>query len=110
VATGRAETSISGLVLTAGTATSEPVLRVAKRRIGARLGSAATAGEGAQKLLCAYLAMAVLAGPAANTLLGRLVAGWRGRARVLSVWAVVEGRQAWAGKSCGCASQPGACC
>ena len=42
---------------------------MAKRRIGARLGSAATAGEGMQNLLCAYLAMAVFAGLAANTLL-----------------------------------------
>jgi hypothetical protein len=37
------------------------------RRIGARLGSSATAGEGTQNLLCAYLAMAVFAGLAANT-------------------------------------------
>jgi divalent metal cation (Fe/Co/Zn/Cd) transporter len=42
----RAETSIAGLVLTAGTAIFEPALGVAKRRIGARLGSAATAGDG----------------------------------------------------------------
>ena len=43
---------------------------MAKRRIGARLGSPATAGEGTQNLLCAYLAMAVFAGLAANTLWG----------------------------------------
>jgi len=44
LATGdRAETSIAGLVLTAGTAVFEPALGVAKRRTGARLGSAATA-------------------------------------------------------------------
>lgn len=65
----RAETSIIGLVLTAGTAILEPGLGIAKRRIGARLGSAATAGEGTQNLLCAYLAIAVFAG---------LLAGWRG--------------------------------
>jgi hypothetical protein len=70
VAGDRAETSIARLVLTAGTAIFEPALGVAKRRIGARLGSAATAGEGTQNLLCAYLAMAVFAGLAANTLLG----------------------------------------
>ena len=64
----RAETSIIGLVLTAGTAVFEPALGVAKRRIGARLGSSATAGEGTQNLLCAYLAIAVFAGLAANTL------------------------------------------
>ena len=47
-----------------------PALGVAKRRLGARLDSAATAGEGTQNLLCAYLAAAVLAGLLANTLLG----------------------------------------
>jgi divalent metal cation (Fe/Co/Zn/Cd) transporter len=47
-----------------------PALGVAKRRLGARLGSAATAGEGTQNLLCAYLAAAVLAGLLANTILG----------------------------------------
>jgi divalent metal cation (Fe/Co/Zn/Cd) transporter len=105
----RAETSIVGLVLTACTAVFEPALGVAKRRIGARLGSPATAGEGTQNLLCAYLAVAVFAGLAANTLFG---AWWLDGAVALGIsgWAVVEGRRAWAGRSCGCASQPGACC
>ena len=65
-----AETSIAGLALTAGTGIFEPALGVAKRRIGARLGSGATAGEGTQNLLCAYLAIAVFTGLAANTLFG----------------------------------------
>ena len=105
----RAETSIAGLVLTAGTAVLEPALGVAKRRIGARLGSAATAGEGTQNLLCAYLAVAVFAGLAANTLFG---AWWLDGAVALGIagWAVIEGRRAWAGRSCGCAAQPGAPC
>ena len=66
----RAETSIAGLVLAAGTAIFEPALGLAKRRIGARLGSAATAREGTQNLPCAYLAIAVFIGLAANTLFG----------------------------------------
>jgi divalent metal cation (Fe/Co/Zn/Cd) transporter len=105
----RAESSIIGLVLTAGTAIFEPALGVAKRRIGARLGSAATAGEGTQNLLCTYLAVAVFAGLAANTLLG---AWWLDGVVALgiSAWAVAEGRRAWAGRSCGCASQPGTPC
>jgi divalent metal cation (Fe/Co/Zn/Cd) transporter len=106
----RAETSIAGLVLTAGTAIFEPALGVAKRRIGARLGSAATAGEGAQNLLCAYLAIAVFIGLAANTLFG---AWWLDGAVALAIagWAVIEGRRAWTGHGCACASQPnGACC
>ncbi len=105
----RAETSIVGLVLTAGTAVFEPALGVAKRRIGARLGSSATAGEGTQNLLCAYMAMAVFAGLAANTLWG---AWWLDGVVALAIagWAVVEGRRAWAGRSCGCACQPGTHC
>jgi divalent metal cation (Fe/Co/Zn/Cd) transporter len=108
LATGdRAETSVVGLVLTAGTAVFEPALGVAKRRIGARLGSSATAGEGTQNLLCAYLAMAVFAGLAANTLFG---AWWLDGVAALGIsgWAVVEGRRAWAGKACGCACKPDA--
>jgi len=100
----RAETSIAGLVLTAGTAIFEPALGVAKRRIGTRLGSSATAGEGTQNLLCAYLAIAVFAGLAANTLWG---AWWLDGVVALGIagWAVVEGRRAWAGRSCACACQ-----
>jgi divalent metal cation (Fe/Co/Zn/Cd) transporter len=103
VAGDRAQTSIIGLVLTAGTAVFEPALGVAKWRIGARLGSAATAGEGTQNLLCAYLAMAVFAGLAANTLRH---ASWLDDAIALGIaaWAVIEGRRAWAGKSAACAS------
>ena len=101
------ETSIIGLMLTAGTAIFEPALGVAKRRIGARLGSSATAGEGTQNLLCAYLAIAVFAGLAANTLWG---AWWVDGVVALGIagWAVSEGHRAWAGKSCGCACLPGA--
>ncbi len=103
----RAETSITGLVVTAGTAVVEPALGVAKRRIAAWLGSSATAGEGTQNLLCAYLAIAVFAGLAANTLLS---AWWLDGVVALGIagWAVVDGRRAWAGRSCGCACQPGA--
>ena len=105
----RAETSIAGLILTAGTAIFEPALGVVKRRIGTRLGSPATAGEGTQNLLCAYLAMAVFAGLAANTLWG---AWWVDGVVALGIagWAVAEGRRAWAGRSCACASQPGLLC
>lgn len=104
LATGdRAETSIAGLVLTACTAILEPALGLAKRRIGARLGSAATVGEGTQNLLCAYLAAAVFAGLAANTLLG---AWWLDGAVALGIagWAVIEGRRVWAGTTCSCAT------
>jgi divalent metal cation (Fe/Co/Zn/Cd) transporter len=105
----RAETSIAGLALTAGTAIFEPVLGMAKRRIGARLGSAATAGEGTQNLLCAYLAIAVFIGLGANTLFG---AWWLDGIVALGIagWALIEGRRAWTGYGCACASQPGQPC
>jgi hypothetical protein len=47
-----------------------PLPGTTKKRIGARLGSAAVRGEGVQNLICAYLAAAVLAGLLANTTLG----------------------------------------
>ena len=105
----RAETSIAGLVLAAGTAIFEPALGLAKRRIGARLGSAATAREGTQNLLCAYLAIAVFIGLAANTLFGTW---WLDGTVALGIagWAVIKGRRAWIGHGCACASHPGGHC
>ena len=57
-----------------------PLLGRAKMRLGVRLRSAATSGEGAQNLLCAYLAAAVLAGLLGNALWGWwwLDKSWRG--------------------------------
>ena len=65
-----ARTSWLGIGLAVASLILMPALGVAKQRLGARLDSAATAGEGTQNLLCAYLATAVLAGLLANTLLG----------------------------------------
>ena len=72
-----------------------PALGVAKRRLGARLGSAATAGEGTQNLLCAYLAAAVLA----NTILGWW---WLDPVVALGIaaLAVRESTEAWRGEEC----------
>ncbi len=92
-------TSIVGMVLTVLSVAVMPALGVAKHRLGARLGSGATAGEGTQNFLCAYLGVGVLAGLAANTVLGwwwldpvvgLLVAGV----------AVREGREWWRGDEC----------
>jgi hypothetical protein len=69
-------------VLTSGTAIFEPALGVVKRRIGARLGSGATAGEGTQNLLCAYLAIAVFIGLAATPCSAR--GGWTAWSRSAS--------------------------
>ena len=99
-----AETSVVGIVLTAGTLAICPGLGVAKRRLGEKLGSAATRGEGTQNLLCAYLAAATLVGLVANTVAGIWwldpVAG------VFIAGACLRaGWQTWRGQEgCGCAT------
>ena len=81
-----------------------PVLGNAKHRIGQRLGSGATAGEGTQNLLCAYLAAGVLASLALNAAFGLW---WADPAVALAIAALAinEGRQTWQGEGC-CANAP----
>jgi divalent metal cation (Fe/Co/Zn/Cd) transporter len=83
-----AETTWLGVALAAVSLLWCPTLGVMKKRLGARLNSAATTGEGRQNLLCAYLAVAVLVGLLANNLfgiwwldpaVGLLIAGLRSR-------------------------------
>jgi divalent metal cation (Fe/Co/Zn/Cd) transporter len=71
-----------------------PFLGIAKKRLGARLGSEATTSSGVQNLLCAWLAAAVLGGLLANTLLGWW---WLDPAIGLGIaaWAIWEGAEAW---------------
>ena len=64
------ETSWIGIALITSSAIGMPFLGIAKRRLADKLGSVATRGEGTQNLLCAYLAVAVLAGLLGNTLFG----------------------------------------
>jgi divalent metal cation (Fe/Co/Zn/Cd) transporter len=102
----RPATSVLGIAVTASSVLLMPALGVAKRRLGARLGSRATAGEGTQNLLCAAQGAAVLLGLVANALLG---AWWLDGAvaLVLAAIAVKEGREAWRGEGCcvdGCCS------
>ena len=100
LATGhRAENSIPGIVLTAASLVIMPVLGVAKQRLGARLNSGATAGEGTQNLLCAATAAAVLIGLAGNALFG---AWWLDPVigLIIAAVAVKEGREAWKGEDC----------
>ncbi|MFZ0976448.1 MAG: cation transporter [Solirubrobacteraceae bacterium] len=96
-----AETSVVGIVLTAGTLAICPGLGIAKQRIGDRLGSLATKGEGKQNLLCAGLAVGVLAGLLANTTLG---IWWLDPAvgLVIALACVIAGRQTWRGETCAC--------
>jgi divalent metal cation (Fe/Co/Zn/Cd) transporter len=61
LATGHAaETTVLGIVLTAASVVVMPGLGIAKRHLGASLGSRATLGEGVQNLICAARAAAVL--------------------------------------------------
>jgi divalent metal cation (Fe/Co/Zn/Cd) transporter len=99
VAGNRAETSWLGIGLSASSLIVMPILGTAKKRLGTRLGSGATSGEGTQNLLCAYLAAGVLVGLLANTLFG-----WWWLDPVvglgIAALAVREGREAWRGEDC----------
>jgi divalent metal cation (Fe/Co/Zn/Cd) transporter len=99
-------TSWVGIGLSVSSIVVMPLLGRAKQRIGARLGSGATAGEGAQNLLCAYMAAGVLAGLAANAAFGWW---WLDSVVALAIaaLAVREGREAWAGEGCACVTVPG---
>ena len=76
-----------------------PLLGRAKQRIGERMGSLATRGEGRQNVLCAYLSAALLVGLAGNAVLGLW---WLDPAAALVIAAVAlrEGVEAWRGEGC----------
>jgi divalent metal cation (Fe/Co/Zn/Cd) transporter len=101
-----ADTTLLGIGLSIAMLCICPWLGRAKLRLGQRLGSSATAGEGRQNLICAYLAVAVLAGLLANTLLG---IWWLDPlvALCIAALAITEGRRAWRGESCGCGASCG---
>jgi divalent metal cation (Fe/Co/Zn/Cd) transporter len=92
-----AKTSWLGIGLSIASLIVMPLLGTAKKRIGARLDSRATIGEGVQNMLCAYLAIAVLAGLLANTAFGLW---WADPVIALGIaaLAVHEGREAWEGE------------
>jgi divalent metal cation (Fe/Co/Zn/Cd) transporter len=94
-----AEESVVGIVLAASSLVVMPLLGRAKQRIGSRIGSSATASEGKQNLLCAYLAAALLIGLLGNALVG---AWWLDPivGLLIAVVAAQEGREAWRGDAC----------
>jgi divalent metal cation (Fe/Co/Zn/Cd) transporter len=102
----RPSTSWVGICLSISSIVVMPLLGRAKQRVGAGLGSGATAGEGTQNLLCAYMAAGVLAGLVANAVLGWW---WLDPVIALGIaaLAVHEGLEAWAGETCGCVAVPG---
>jgi hypothetical protein len=93
------ETTLLGIGLTISSLLLMPALGIAKQRLGNRLSSGATAGEGVQNMLCAYLAGAVLVGLVGNSLWGWW---WLDPVVGLLVAAVAirEGREAWRGENC----------
>jgi divalent metal cation (Fe/Co/Zn/Cd) transporter len=93
-----------GIGLAIGSVIFMPMLGIAKQRLADQLGSAATAGEGRQNMLCAYLAGALLVGLLGNLLVG---AWWLDPAVGLLIAgvAVKEGVEAWRGEGC-CVSSP----
>ena len=97
-------TSWLGIGLSISSIIVMPQLGNAKHRIGQRLGSGATAGEGTQNMLCAYLAAGVLASLALNAAFGLW---WADPAVALAIaaLAIKEGHQTWQGEGC-CATPP----
>jgi divalent metal cation (Fe/Co/Zn/Cd) transporter len=92
--------TVPGMALTAVAVLAMPLLGRAKRRLGTRLGSAATAGEGTQNYLCAAQAAAVLAGLA-------LTAAWPGGWWLdpviglgIAAFSVRQGIESWHGDTC----------
>jgi divalent metal cation (Fe/Co/Zn/Cd) transporter len=100
----RPEVSWVGIALSIGSVIFMPMLGIAKQRLADQLGSAATAGEGRQNMLCAYLAGALLVGLLGNALAG---AWWLDPAVGLLIAgvAVREGAEAWRGEGC-CVGSP----
>ena len=99
-----AQASWVGVALAVASVILMPALAVAKQRLADQLGSAATAGEGRQNMLCAYLAGALLLGLLGNALFG---AWWLDPAVGLLIAgvAVRKGAEAWRGEGC-CVSSP----
>lgn len=95
----RPEESLVGIALAASSVVIMPLLGRAKQRIGSQIGSSATASEGKQNLLCAYLAAALLVGLLGNALFD---AWWLDPAVALFIAyvAIREGREAWRGDAC----------
>lgn len=95
----QAKASWVGIGLAIVSITLMPLFGRAKRQIGNRLQSSATAGEGTQNILCAYLSLAILIGLGANALFGLW---WADPlvALVVALVAIQAGIQTWRGQAC----------
>jgi divalent metal cation (Fe/Co/Zn/Cd) transporter len=100
-----AEPTPLAIALTASSVALMPALGWAKLRLGRRLGSGATAGEGMQNLLCAAQALAALVALAAA---GAGVAFLDPLAAVaIAGIAAKDGAELWQGEQCECHTIPG---
>jgi divalent metal cation (Fe/Co/Zn/Cd) transporter len=101
----QAEATLFAIALTASSVVLMPALGWAKLRLGRRLDSGATAGEGVQNLLCATQAaaalVALLAAGAGVAFVDPLAA------LVIAGIAIKEGVELWRGEDCACNSVPG---
>jgi divalent metal cation (Fe/Co/Zn/Cd) transporter len=99
------ERSTLALALVGSSVVLMPLLGWAKLRLGRRLDSGATAGEGVQNLLCAAQGVVAIVG----MLLGAAGAAWLDpvAAIVIAAIAAKEGLELWRGEDCDCHAMPG---
>ena len=100
-----AQATLLAVALTASSLVLMPLLGWAKLRLGRRLDSQATAGEGVQNLLCAVQAgaalLALIGASAGLTALDPLAA------LLIAGIALKEGVELWRGEDCECHAVPG---
>lgn len=102
---GETDTTVLAVALTASAIVLMPLLGWTKLRLGRRLDSGATSGEGIQNIMCAVqAATALIAVAAAGIGVGFLDPL---AALVIAGIAVKEGRDGWRGQDTCCAPMPG---
>jgi divalent metal cation (Fe/Co/Zn/Cd) transporter len=105
IAGTEANAAVLAIAVTSSSVVLMPVLGWAKLRLGRRLDSGATAGEGVQNLLCAGQALAalvaLLAAGAGVTFLDPIAA------LLIAGIAAKEGFELWRGEDCDCHTVPG---
>jgi divalent metal cation (Fe/Co/Zn/Cd) transporter len=95
------ETSRLGIMVTIIALIAMPVLAALKRREARRTNNVALAADAVQSATCAYLALATLAGLAANAAFH--IPWFDSLAALLAIPILLhEGRAAWQGDACGC--------
>lgn len=95
-------TTFLGIAVTAVALLEMPLLGRAKQRLGDRLTSGATKGEGRQNVMCGVQAAGVLLGLAVTALWS---GGWWADPTIaigIALWAFSEGIAAWRGEVCTC--------